>query len=328
MISLQFLVVIAVSQVPSAEMRSEFRQSVGRLEKMYAQVQIEGVLTYEQHVQKNQDRPETLATETATLRYASTDGRTKLSIIPEPQQGQTREDVNNLKEMVFITDQDRGYELHRKLKNRDYVVYYAGKKTDQAFSVFHERTIVQAPFTIAAIPLSRLLDAPDFVLTSMHTETYGGKRLTRFDFKRPSPSQKKPTISGWFLVDPQNEWVVREYEIELKDENAPKFVTKNRAVIEYNESSPGKSHEPILVKVTQEWPWRGYEQVCQFQPRQIIFAPLAPKEFTLAAFGLGDALSTPDSMFKLPIHWVVFGVAFCFLCLRISIGAVKRIRRR
>ena len=44
MISLKFLVVIAVGQVPNGEMRSELRQSMGRLEQLYAEVQIAGVV--------------------------------------------------------------------------------------------------------------------------------------------------------------------------------------------------------------------------------------------------------------------------------------------
>ena len=319
-----FLVMVA-GQVPNPDLRSELRQSMRKLEEMYSQVQIEGVLDFQGRLSKTENREAMSTTAKMTFRFASADGRRRSVILPQPRQGRSREDPNSLAEIVFITDLDRAYQLRRKLRSDDYVAFYAGKAPQPSWvQDFHENAFARAPFTVAATPLSQLLDAPDFAINRVVNEVRGGRRLTRVDFDKSPPTKQGTALSGWFLLDSENGWVVREFEVQIKPFENPGFLAVNRATVQYDEISPARAKSPVLVTFSIDRPNDGHVEVYRFQPERIVFAPLRPGEFTPAAFGLGDAMSTADSTSALPLHWAAFGAAFILLCLRISLVAIKK----
>ena len=149
--------------------------------------------------------------------------------------------------------------LSRKLGSKDYLVTYSGKipLTSQAVFDFSAKAFAQAPFTVAAIPLSRLLDDPDFVITRVGNKAEGGRQLIRLDFIKTSSSKNTPTTSGWFLVDPRNGFAVREYEIDFTDLKPPHLATKNRAVVEYNSPTwKNRMKRNRFLVNSRSIPWR------------------------------------------------------------------------
>ena len=121
------------------------------------------------------------------------------------------------------------------------MVFYAGKAPQPSWvQDFHEKTFGEAAFTVAGIPLTKLLDDPEFVINRVYDQVREGRRLARVDFTNASPPNQEIKISGWFLLDPANSWVVREYEFKFDPIKNPQVRSVKRGTIQYDESSPGK----------------------------------------------------------------------------------------
>ena len=157
----------------------------------------------------------------------------------------------------------------------------------------HNRALnvyLNSPFTIHGFRVEGFMSGSTFRIVDVSQEPPSGGRLVRISFEYPVPATVKNSrggYEGWFVVSPDEKWVVREYQ--FKHINA-KF--KWTGSVHYEGVSDGY---PLLKEFTSmersDDGTRSETQTYDF--REFRFADVPEHEFTLSAFGLPELLDPP-----------------------------------
>ena len=134
-----------------------------------------------------------------------------------------------------------------------------------------------APFSLDTHRISTLLKEQTITVDAVSEIVEAGRKQLKVNFKSTKEVSKAfPFRSGWFLVSPDEGWILTKYELAIK--SFPKYLD---CVVEYQLSADG----PLLpAKVTFRDPWSTV--VTTFENLRHETVP--ESEFTLTAFGLPD----------------------------------------
>ncbi len=135
---------------------------------------------------------------------------------------------------------------------------------------------VFAPITFKAMSIAETMAHPTFELKHVSEEIHNGKKFLKIEF-RWHPVQKYPAIPGWWLVSPEEDWVLREWEFLV---GRHEDVTWHGRV-EYADSVDGI---PLPISLSETHPL----ETRQFSFDRVRPGPVPESEFTLTAFGLPE----------------------------------------
>ena len=137
-----------------------------------------------------------------------------------------------------------------------------------------------------------LVNSPDFKIPRVVQESEAGKTLSKVFFQYRTTSSKEPTIEGWLRLDPSMKWAIQDYEYERQHTvtNAD-GKTQTRMVIQFKGAVHYREVDGVAVPREVEFTRvangrSGVRHVLTLSEYAITETP--PREFTLAAFGLGD----------------------------------------
>jgi hypothetical protein len=140
---------------------------------------------------------------------------------------------------------------------------------------------------------------PRFVVRRVSTVAHTGRSLLRveFDILKAPPSETRTEAAsntvryeGFFLVSPEEKWVLYEYERRMKTGN-PRFLYKG--AVEYQGTLDGF---PIVRHATHETlklPQCDVVETHSFEFLDFRIAVLPDQDFTLASFGIPEAVAQP-----------------------------------
>ncbi len=151
---------------------------------------------------------------------------------------------------------------------------------------------LNAPYCLLFLPVGRLMSHPDRTIKDATRVEVGGKECLKVSFVLPRAVSGKDTSGGhegWFMVSPQERWVVREYQLRPLQ---GKVIWTGK--IEYEGLSEGF---PVPRKITHRSalianPAESSTETYDFREFRFIDAP--DDVFTLSNFGLPEP-TAPDS---------------------------------
>ncbi len=226
-----------------------------------------------------------------------------------------------LSELVYVDEPRRLFIVERDVPAQAYRLNHLGdRKLDSInrMNSYINRYIKSSNYIVGA-PVAELINSPGFSvrkLASSMTAEGGGIRVD-FDYTPPPAGQSKSpwttALSGWWIVDPAHGWVLREYRISKYGSPVSWY-----GRIEYsNELGETKLSKVYLDDGSTDSYGFKYEFTC----KSFLRKQTPDKEFTLAAYGLGDAELPPGRSFNWSPYWF-FGLA----ALAIVVSVILRRR--
>jgi hypothetical protein len=208
------------------------------------------------------------------------------------------------------------FELARKNPDKPWVVVGIKLQEEKA-----------PPIPFAGLSLDKpgrflpdLITSSEFELLSVTPERQGNEELVRVTFAYAK--EKDPLRGGWFLLDPQHDWVIRKGQCDL--------VVEPRTTILYtihHEYKQGSQLHPIITKAAYRSTAREeqrlvyeYEITTNFSFFEQDSVP--EREFTLSAFDLPEPLEVKPTRTR----WYLWAAGAGLTCL--LAGAIVRRRRR
>ncbi len=281
-----------------------------RYESIYVNGTVDQELVYPVRFSRTSHRSE------YSLRYYKSGGRIKLirTYLSDNQN-------SPLSELVYVDEPHRLFIAERTDGARGYRLnHLGGRKGDSLKRLnFYVNKFIKAPYTLYGNPISTFISLPGFSvkkLTTLNNVDGGGVRID-FDYRAlppPPPGSPWPVaLSGWWIVDPNHGWILRQYwVVELGDEDAW------TGRVEYSiEDGEAKLSKVSLNDGTGKHTAYKFEFAC----KNLLFKSTPKKEFTLAAYGLGDAELPPGRTFNWSPYWF-FGLA----ALAIVVSVILRRR--
>jgi hypothetical protein len=183
-----------------------------------------------------------------------------------------------------------GMTFHVKLPQVD-GKYLADEINTQNYKAFVERIRLGAklPFAPYCFYEDTILDfLSEDAVTIEELEDFeeADARRVRVRYRAlyPNIGGKKIEFFGWFLFAPDDGWVLLEFQRGGKSQKSPHLHCR----LTYGEKI---SSIPVVEKV-EYWRTEGEERTVQatFVAKDVVFEPADPKQFTLQAFGIPDAL--------------------------------------
>jgi len=210
---------------------------------------------------------------------------------------------------AWVTTPNLCFELFRAPDRSNYVVrsLAPGGCPQLSDQMRFNGQLCDAPFSLADIRVRELLESRNFRVSGVSWVDAGGTKLLRMQFQRSAPAG---FTSGWILVDPQQAWVLREYETTSASQS-----TGGHGVLEYRGSGDGI---PLLRRATLDWTQKGKAtESHELRVETIAWEEVPEEAFTLSAFGITAPVQgqapTARRMFSLIV--VVALLALLFLVL-------------
>jgi len=291
----------------SSELRNrvlkEYAPALARLEEFYSHIRVEGTLD-EIRIEEDKSVTEdsfrwSLAVEGRSKKSARTRLKKRNSALPSENVSCVNPKYSFRLEMVSdgapLRIRDMGAGFDANIANDMNVVF---------------NRYVFAPFCIFDTPIAKIMSDPTFVVKNVSEVTERDKRCLKIEFSF-HPNKKYPVVPGWWLVCPDEGWILLEYEVLL---GSHEDVSKHGR-IEYGPSVGGI---PLPKVFSETHPY--YRRHFEFE--RIDQGPVPESEFTLTSFGLPE-LERPDgSRFTGgPAIWF-FASSLLFL----SIGVVLKFK--
>jgi len=182
--------------------------------------------------------------------------------------------------------------------------------------------------------LPELRELGEFLVTKVEAINTDGESLTRVEFEyrpnNPEDDQRQNyyNMSGWFLVDPNLDNAVRAYEVERHDVVHPEDNSLDLEIsgkVRYVEGSACRylPQEVRYTYVSVRPDGRRFERALWFEGEDYSTDPVPDREFTLAAYGLGDVARPAGGPRGMLGYWA-FGIAVAAISLSIVLKRMSR----
>jgi hypothetical protein len=257
--------------------RTEWHAAARRLEQAFARVQVKARVWDE-----NPRRKSTKPTETEAS-FAVDHGMQKVELAVFTRDSRRVK----LADAVYCVGEGTAFELRRPASVQSYRVKGIGttsNELDRYMDIFGRFLI--AHNAVGGLPISQFLDQPGFRITAADTFKQDGKSLMKVDCG----------VRGrvWFILDPDEGWVVQSCKFHPKD--APNELTTFS--IEYG---PSRDGIPLPRLVKRQDP-DGVVTYCEFT--DWTFAPSPRSEFTMAHYGLPDLVHAVHPR-GYGVYWII-----------------------
>lgn len=157
--------------------------------------------------------------------------------------------------------------------------------------------------------LPEVMNDPAFKVTEVKPQGIDGQPLVRIDFDYPSPSKPGLCIRGWMALDPDHDWILREYEI-YRGPPPEIFMHFTYQIRE------GTDRHPMMTRQTWQWNSKGerkWEERGEAEWQVVENSDVPLEEFTLSAFGLPEPPGIPVQRSRLHL-WIALGGILC-ICI-------------
>jgi hypothetical protein len=193
--------------------------------------------------------------------------------------------------------------------------------------------ILQFPYRIPFSPMPAV-SRPRFVLRAVSPLRRGGKNLLKVEYDYPNdPTRNVPKnardpggTEGFFVVSPEEKWVVYEYESREK-----KGVSRNvhKGTVQYEGTSDGFPIPKRVASQTIKLPGGEVVASGSYEFLEFRFGDVPDTEFTLSAFGLPEEVSRPSKVARTngPGYWflaLALVAAATAVLFKIASSRVKR----
>jgi hypothetical protein len=204
---------------------------------------------------------------------------------------------------VYTYNPDYIFSLHQNTAESPWVITDIRRKRPESKFQLPENYKLQigsgiqtALTTVGGWDLADIVRQPNFRVQHATPVNRDGLQLVQIDFECPHTLAQKPFLpiqAGTILLDPQQSWCVREYEVQTKHSNAS-GVTRSQ-IIQIRESN--QPHFPLPVRIAWTTTSRATEP--GFVGQTVISScnvdydldeshPPTDEEFRLSAFGLPE----------------------------------------
>jgi hypothetical protein len=181
---------------------------------------------------------------------------------------------------------------------------------------------LNAPFSLYVWPVSSIFAEQRLAVHDVSRVSEGKLQLLKVRFERKPDSKGAGGFNGWFLVSPDEAWVLRSYE--YTDKNGI-FV---RGSIEYGDIEGGVPVPKRIVHAKGTAESSAPTQVTTYEFDEFNFADVPDSEFTLSAFGLPELRSSSGGSERNPARWL-FAIACLGIVTAVALKtASSRLRAR
>ncbi len=138
-----------------------------------------------------------------------------------------------------------------------------------------------------------LVDSPNYEIKRIDQVSENGRTTLKVSFQYRDPDPKKPTIVGWLVLDPSMNWVIQNYEYTHDKiiKNGSKSSLHYSGSVHYQQVNGVAVPTEIEYTKTQTT-GRRFELCNNYTLSEFALTATPSREFTLAAFGLGDVERT------------------------------------
>ena len=225
-------------------------------------------------------------------------------------------------EYVAILTPERMFRLSRSGDQRRFAVTDLGKKGTEADRE-GVRLKSRAPFAPYCMNESRIIDLlknPTFRIEAADEMIEDGRSLIKISWKCTfSDSQSDVNRVGWFLFDPANLWVLREYSLSTAGVDGAL-----RCRVQYG----GVQNDVPVIESVSYWSENGgvIKGLHEWRVTTITFEAASPNRFLPSEYGVPDDLTgSPGSAW--PTHprfllWLVLTIAIV-----IAAALLRHLRR-
>lgn len=191
-------------------------------------------------------------------------------------------------ERVFVTDGGKDFTVERDSPSQGYRLI---RKNDDVASYInsYKQYHHSAAVSMGERTLAGWMDLPGFrVRETSWRASEGEENLLQVDL---SLEQDKPraTTTGWMLLDPRRDWAIRKYELDVVIPGSSVGVYRHRFTgeVRYPASGGAFPEEVVTESHDSNHEYEDYQVTVHID--QISLDPPPERDFTLTAFGLGDA---------------------------------------
>ena len=302
----------------------EYREAVSQYQAANSIVQIEGTMTIN-HQRKSKEK-EYNDSRTAKLNYSSIN-ESEMIIIDTRRE----DDQNDSQRSITVLGRDRNFILARMSSKEPYRIqeFISDSKAMRSKLAFpYLGYTVDSPFTLGRISILPMIESGDFKFVKI--EKLGNKNQERvqvtFDYKRDTfkdtgEYRNTGIYRGHMIFDPQNSWVLCEYNFEMTLIKTPEARVVVSGINRYgSEGSRFPLPEEVTGTVTT---FQSGKEIMRdeyhFQAERLSTDPIPDSEFTLAAYGLGDVEHPPGAPTNTLPYW-----AFGFAIVAMAISVVLK----
>lgn len=170
------------------------------------------------------------------------------------------------------------------------------------------------------VPNMSIISYPRFTVRSVSRLTRNGKNLLRVEFDRPNRADhvaRKNAIDiggfeGFWVVSPEEKWVLYEYECREKKGAPPHLYT---GTVDYGGTLDGFLIPRRAIQQQFELPGRKLVTSATYDFQDFKFADVLDDQFTLAAFGI------PEEVAVKPLK-TARGHSVAYWCLALALVAL------
>lgn len=268
----------------------EYRQALARLVEVNGEVQAEwrsALLLRDPPGSRKQEGAVGPKYATREMKVFRSRGHTKMvAHLDEPR----------FFERTIVWGPESSFFLRRDGENTPYRVELTPVPEDALRSPRDEANrAVGGPYSLGQYALPGMVDAEGFVVKKVTSAAQAGPRAFKVEFEwtDTDPENQHPHRVGWFVIDQDLLWAVRSYDVRA---DAPGTKRPPRHVVGHVEYANRTGRPEPRVIEYRDLPPEGTKagpRVHTIRLDRWAFAPTAPREFTLAAYGLGDAERSP-----------------------------------
>jgi len=317
---------LAVNDLSPESFLQEYRNAIKQSQIANRNIQLEGILS--RTIFRNNEQK--ISEEQKRVLYAANQGREKIMFhVGKP------DDAEGYAERVFVLGCDRNFLLGRSSPQGNFQVLEIIADSNRKRSQLANDLAFTADLTnsLSGIPLLQMIESKNFKVIEIKQNVIGNHHFVRVEFDyRPNAYEDAEleggVFRGWMLVDPERNWVVREYEYKATSAKSPDVVPTYTGAIRYKieeDGTPLPEEATCIMKYVQS---NGETEIMRleyhFQAERLSTDPIPDSEFTLAAYGLGDFEQPPGAPTNTLPYW-----AFGFAAVALGISVVlKRMARQ
>ncbi|HWE39252.1 MAG TPA: hypothetical protein VG406_22070 [Isosphaeraceae bacterium] len=222
---------------------------------------------------------------------------------------------------VSVVNPRYGFELRRSSPTSPWVAIGVDTDPSDGFSLKDPpnedlELWLTCPFTYTLIfdPLRVVVGEPGFTLKDATPVKRGDTTWIKvgIEYRAPSDKPRLPSLKGWVVYDPDHDWVIREFDMNLKwwqlDET---MVAASTATFDYDVLSDGFA---VIKKVaeTLNYPKKSFVESWRID-FNLKEADVPSGEFTMTAFGLPEPAGP-----RRPIPWFAIALGAGIVCLLLA----------
>jgi hypothetical protein len=262
----------------------DYPEALSRIEAYYSQVRGSAKLSIVDSLPDNKE----------VKRILHFSANRRLKKIWEYRPGKIGDKVGREVEGISCVGEDYSFRIERDRDGSSPVIRNVGSEAQLGVETTIKSVLwdlLSTPYSVLGVPIREIMSAPAFSITSIdHIEKQGRQLLKiafTFESQNKPPEKPYPIKSGWIVVSPNENWVLREYECTFRVGKQGSGHATGAVEYRGDQVSPGVLSLPKQVVVSSIAP-SGRETRRTLEFDEIESAIVDKHEFTLTSYGLPE----------------------------------------